>query len=44
MADVRACQNCHGKGTVTVEVTPGKFVTKKCPAGCKNGKAIISTI
>lgn len=45
--NVRACQTCHGNGTVQVnEIQNGKsvWVTKKCPARCNNGKIIISTI
>lgn len=41
---VVACQNCHGQGTELVEVKPGKWERRKCPAGCNNGKITIATI
>lgn len=44
MANVRTCQNCHGNGTVTVEVKPGKWETVTCPACGGSGKVVISTI
>jgi DnaJ-class molecular chaperone len=44
MANVRACQHCHGRGKVTVEVKPGKWETQTCPACNGTGKVIISTI
>lgn len=42
--NVRACYTCHGNGTVLVEVKPGVRTQRKCPAGCNNGKVIISNI
>jgi len=42
--DVRLCQNCHGNGTVTKEVKPGKWETQTCPACGGSGKIVISTI
>lgn len=42
--NVRICQNCHGNGTLTVEVKPGKWQSKKCPACKGTGKVVISTI
>ena len=38
MAEVVACQNCHGQGQVYQEVKPGVWKWIKCPAGCNNGK------
>jgi DnaJ-class molecular chaperone len=32
------CQNCHGNGTVTVEVKPGKWETQTCGACGGSGK------
>lgn len=42
--DVRECQNCHGNGTVQVEVKPGKWETRNCSACGGTGKIVISTI
>lgn len=38
MADVVACQTCHGNGKIHKEVKPGKWEWQKCPAGCRDGK------
>jgi DnaJ-class molecular chaperone len=38
MADVVACQHCHGNGKIEVEVKPGKWQTKNCPACGGSGK------
>ena len=42
MAEVEACINCHGQGTVMVETIgvdgKAKWERVKCPAGCQNGK------
>jgi DnaJ-class molecular chaperone len=42
--NVRVCQHCHGNGKVQVEVKPGKWEWKTCPACGGSGKIIISTI
>lgn len=41
---VRPCQNCHGQGTITVEVKPGKWKTQTCPGCNGSGKITIQTI
>jgi DnaJ-class molecular chaperone len=43
-SDIRPCQNCHGRGVITEEITPGKWKTRTCPACGGSGKIIISTI
>lgn len=35
---VVACQNCHGNGTVLVEVRPGRWVQQTCFACGGSGK------
>lgn len=42
---VRACQNCHGGGTVTVwDAKNKRYVTKTCPACSGSGKVIMPNI
>jgi DnaJ-class molecular chaperone len=41
---VRACQNCHGSGTVMVEVKPGKWQRQTCYACGGTGKIIMPNI
>ncbi len=38
MGRVVTCQNCHGNGTVQVEVRPGKWETQTCTACGGSGK------
>lgn len=38
MAKWVRCQNCQGNGTILVEVRPGKWENRKCPACGGSGK------
>jgi len=41
---VRICQNCHGNGTVSQEVKPGKWVKVTCLACGGTGKVDTRTV